>query len=256
MDSVITSDCIQNEYVSPVVLPKEPLFGWVQWDDDVDFDKVVLKYEADVKIDELFDVDGTVDRTKEGIIEIPKTALVAGGFFGFNASYATPIASQRTISFEIDLVHDDESRTTTLESNVTKPFIENSSVGFDQLIIDNFSPPPPSLNFDLRSIGETPALDLEVVIDVTGKDIKFDINKPKSSNDIPSFSDDCIPDQDITIRGKGNGFITIGVDYYDLMGNKYHDVIQEIPIQISSNKTETIPIAKSVSHKEILYVIN
>jgi len=254
--SVITSDCIQDEYVSPVVLPKESLFGWVKWDDDADFDKVVFKYEADVKINDLFDVDGAVDRNKEGIIEIPKSALVAGGFFGFNASYTTPITSKRAISFEIDLVHDDESRTITLESNITKPFVENFSTSYDQLIIDNYSPPPPSLDFDLRSVGETPVLDLEVVIDITAKDIKFDINKSEPSNEIASFTGECILDQSLTIHGKGNGFITISIEYYDLMGNKYHDMVQEIPIRMSSNTAKTIPIAKSVSHSEILYVTN
>lgn len=256
MISLKDPNFIEDEYVSPLVLPKEPLFGWVKWDDNADFDKVVLKYEADVKINTLFDVDKSVRTDVEGVIEIPKSMLQVGGFFGFNATYDVALKSKRQISFHVELVSKEEIRTITLSSCVTKPEVEIIGSTRDQIIIDNDTPPQSTLSFDIRMVGDTIPINTEVVMAVTGQDLKFEFSSPLiSPNEITSFDNESIPVKDITIRGKGNGFIVISLEYSDVIGNRYSEIIQEIPVLVKSNNAETISFKKNMSYEEeLLYV--
>lgn len=243
---------IEEEYVSPIVLPNEPLFGWIKWNDDADIDRVVLRCEADVEVKALFDVDASID-VNSPIITIPTNMLTAGGFFGFAASYSALPESKRQISFEVDLVKGEEVKTITLSSCITKPEI-NLVTPHDGIIIDNFSPQS-SLVFDIVTGKETPALNPKLSIRITGTNMRLIKNETtESSDNANSFYSQPTVVQDITIKGQGTGYVVVTMDYSDVIGNNYHEILQHIPLMVKSTDPGMISIAENVSQRELLYI--
>jgi len=242
---------VEEEYLSPTVLPNELLFGWVKWNGDADIDNVVLKCEADVEITALFDVDPSVN-VNGTTIEIPTDALTAGGFFGFAAKYSEIPDSKRQISFQIDLVKDNEVKTLELSSCITKPELIFST--HDGVVIDNYTTQS-ELSFDIYPGKETPALNPKLSIAISGNDIQLTKSElVESSVHTNSLYTQSTMTQDITIKGKGTGFIVVSIDYSDVMGNSYHEILQEIPLIVKSTDQGMISVAENIIPPELLYV--
>ena len=249
--TLVSTLSIEEEYVSPTVLPNEPLFGWVKWNDDADIDRVIIKCEADVEIKSLFDVDSSIV-VNGSTVEIPTDMLTAGGFIGFEATYSTIPESKRQISFQVDLVKGDEVKTLTLSSCVTKP--EIIFTPHNGIVIDAFTPQP-NVSFDIYSGKETPALNPKISIEITGNDVKI-VNDEivESSEQIDSLYSQKTITQNITVKGKGTGFVVVSLDYSDVIGNTYHEILQNIPIEVKSTNPETFSVAKNIAPPELLYV--
>lgn len=124
MENIIS---ITDKYISPKVLPGEHSSCWIKWKKGAVFDKIILRYEADIEVFRLFNIDEEVfkdDETEDGKITIPKNTVQIDGFFGFASRYTTIPSSERKISYEIDIVSGKKVQTIHCENVVTRPMLK------------------------------------------------------------------------------------------------------------------------------------
>ena len=241
---------IEDEHVSPIALPNETLLGWVKWNDDADIDRVIIKCESDVEIKSLINVNSSI-AVNNPTVEIPADMLTAGGFVGFAAIYSAIPDSKRQISFQVDLVKGEKVKTITLSSYITKPEIIFAT--HDDIVIDN-STPQSNISFDLFIGEETPALDPKLSISIIGKNLQLTEN-----NIVESIEENVLYEQpsvtrDITVKGKGTGFMVVSIDYSDVIGNVYHEVLQNIPFVVKNTNSEIIRVVEKFTPQALLYV--
>jgi len=183
---------IKEQYLTPQVLPGEQASGWIKWKKGVEFEKLVLKFEADISIFRLFNVDEEIFEVKEdwkGEVEIPKSMIQIDGFFGFTAYYNAILESEREISYSIDIVNYNSTQTITLTNTVTRPMIEIEKSTPEQFLISNISPPPESLSVLFKSKGPATIQNLSFFIDfITSDQLKVKIAKTKPKQSEVSFS--------------------------------------------------------------------
>ena len=244
---------IKERCLSPQILPREQASGWIKWKKGVDFEKLILRYEADVKIFRLFNVDEEIFKGEEewkGKIEIPKSMIQIDGFFGFTAYYNTIPESEREVSYNIDIINEDSIQTISLSNIVTRPMIEVEKATPEQFLISTVSPPPEPLSMSLKSKGTATIHNLSFFIDfITSDQLKVKITKTRSKESEVSFSSSPTVSQTIEINGKGNGMIRIGAEYFDDLNTKYSDVLHEIPIMVEQKQNQSIPVAHKISER-------
>lgn len=246
MKDVLT---IIDQYISPKVLPIEQVFGWIKWKSGINFDKIVLRYEADIDIQNLFNTGNEL--TEEiGKITIPKNMIQRDGFFGFASGYSAKLKNERNVSYEIDIVSGDRIQTVHLENTVTRPMIQVLEAKPDSIHLSKLSPQPQPLSISLKNSGTTPVRNLEYFIDIiTDNKLKVDIRKKDRYDEI-LLSDDRSGGQSIQIDGEGHGMIRLGVTYYDDFNTEYNDILKEIPITVEHKQTQTIPITEQIEKPE------
>jgi len=251
---------VEEQYVSPVALSKENICGWVKWNNDADFEKIVLRHESDIKISSLFDTDESekIQYMEDGTLEIPKSALQLDGFFGFRANYQSIPDSKKETKFLVDFVSDDKVETIALTTSIDRPMLEIHSTTPKQITLSDNSPIPEPISFDVRYYGDVLIVDQKLTVDVFGAQIKIDIKESETFPKDPSpLSDEFIPEKELTIKGKGDGAITFTLEYSDAMNNQYSTVLQETQIRIEGKRSTTIPLAKRISdEKQLLLVTN
>jgi len=251
---------VEEQYVSPVALSKENICGWIKWNNDADFDKIVLRHESNVKISSLFDTDESekVQYLDDCTLEIPKSALQLDGFFGFRANYQSIPDSKKETQLLVDFVSDDKVETITLTTSIDRPMFEIRSTTPEQITLSDNSPIPQLISFDVRNYGDVLITDEKLAVDVLGAQIKIDIKESETFPKDPSpLSDEFVPEKELTIKGKGNGAITFTLECSDAMNNQYSIILQEIQIRIEGKQSATIPLAKRVSdEKQLLFVTN
>ena len=238
---------IKDQYITQAVLPKEQASCWLKWNKEAEFDKIIVRYEADISIFTLFNIDTEIfdDQDKwKGRVEIPKSMIQLNGFFGFTAYYTTIPENERDVSYAIDFVKENTVQTISFTNKITIPKVEIVKLSYDKLTLSSISPPPPPLVMDLKSGSNAAVNDLGLTINISGgKNLKVKSTKHKSYVD---FMKQTTKIQDIEFSGQGNGQITISVKYSDDVGNKYSKVLQEIPIVVENNQTQTLPISHTM----------
>jgi len=249
---------IKDQYITQVVLPKEQASCWLKWNKEAEFDKIIIRYEADISIFRLFNIDTEIfnDQDKwEGKVEIPKSMIQLNGFFGFTAYYTTIPENNRDVSYSIDFVKDNIVQTISFTNKVIIPKVELVKLSYDKLTLSNMSPPPPPLAMELKSGADASVNDLSLIINISGgKNLKVKSIKYQSYVD---FMKQTTKIQDIEFSGQGNGQIRITAEYSDDIGTKYSKVLQEIPIIVENNQTQTIPISHTMEKNltELITVI-
>lgn len=251
---------IEEQYISPVALTTESLCGWIKWNNDADFEKIILRSDSNVKIRSLFDTDESekIKQLDDGALEIPKSALELDGFFGFSASYDEILDSKQDTQFFVDFVNGDQVETISLTTSIDRPMIEIINTTCEQIILSNNSPLPQPISFDVRNYGDPLLVDEKLTVDIFGSQIKIDIKEPKTFPKDPNpLSDEFTPEKTLTIKGKGEGTVTFTLEYSDTIGNQYSTTLQEIPIHIEGKQSTTIPLAQRISdEKQLLLVTN
>lgn len=252
---------IIEQYISPQVLPKEQACAWIKWENDPSYEKIILRYEADVQIFGLLNVDEEIFNRShnQGIIEIPKSMMQVKGFFGFTAFYTTIPERKREISYSIDFVKNEKKQTVTLTNFVTRPEVEIVSSSSDQIILSEFNPSPKPLSFDVINTGEVEIKDPTIVLDViTTNDVQIKMTDiaPLVKRKTGIFTDELPPGKGIYIKGKGNALIRLVFQYKDILSNNYSTILKEIPIRVEQKTAQTIPINHVVTDKDkkLLYV--
>lgn len=238
---------IKEKYITPAVLPKEQSSCWLKWNKEAEFDKIIIRYEADIDIFRLFSIDEEIFNNKDkwnGQVEIPKSMIQLNGFFGFTAYYTTIPENERDISYAIDFVKENTVQTISFTNKVTIPKVEVIKLSYDKLVLSHMSPPLSPFTMELKSGANASVNDLRVIFNVVGgKNLKVKSIRHESHVD---FMKQNTQIQDIEFSGQGNGQINITATYSDAVGNKYSKVLQEIPILVESDQTQTIPISHTM----------
>jgi len=246
---------ITDKYISPKVLPREQSSGWIKWKTGTVFDKIILRYEADIEIFRLFNIDETIFENREkwnGKIIIPKHMIQIDGFFGFTSYYETIPTYERNISYEIDIVSGNKIQTIHMENIITRPMIQVLKATPDNIQISKFSPQPEPFSMKLKSVGTASLHDLSYFIEFTTTDkltVEITTSKKVKTEEI-TLKDEQLTAQSIVIRGKGNGLIRLGANYYDDYNTKYEDIFKEIPIIVEQEQHQTIPISEQIEKQE------
>jgi len=244
---------IKEQYLTPQVLPGEQASGWIKWKKGIEFEKLILKVEADIEIFRLFNVDEEIFEGKEdwkGQVEIPKSMIQIDGFFGFTAYYNVIPESEREVSYSIDIVNNNSSQTITLTNTVTRPMIEVEKSTPEQFLISNISPPSQPLSILFKSKGPATIQNLSLFLDfITTDQLKVKITKTKPKQSEVSFSNFPEASHTIEVNGKGNGLMRIGVEYYDERKIRYTDIVKEIPIIVEQKQIQSIPIKHKIKEQ-------
>jgi len=244
---------IKEQYLTPLVLSGEQASGWIKWKKGIEFEKLVLKFEADITIFRLFNVDEDIFKGMKdwkGEVEIPKSMIQIDGFFGFTAFYNAIPESERQVSYSINIIKNNSNQTITLTNTVTRPIFEVEKSTPEQFLISNISPPPEPLSISLKSKGPATIHDLSFFVDfITSDQLKVTIMKTRSKTSEVSFSVAPKVSHTININGKGNGLMRIGVQYFDIRKTKYSDIVKEIPIIVEQKQIQSIPIEHKISER-------
>lgn len=253
---------LTEQYVSPSVLPMEPFVGWIKWNRNDDYKKIVLRYDIDCMINKLFNVDESIFQLphEKGIIEIPTSLLQLDGFFGFGGFYQSKPESNWELSFAIDFVgNNDEKQTLLLSTTVIRPNVEIVASTYDEINISRTSPILPPISFLLKNKeAGTRIVDPTLVIDVNGtKDLQIKIaGKMKLPRDDVIMLDDVNlqPIDEIKIKGNGNALIRFILEYKDDANNKYSTTLKEIPLFAENVKAQVIPITHKIQTEEAILI--
>lgn len=252
MNSIIS---IKERFISPQVLPQEQATAWIKWEKGAQFDKIVLKYEADVDLVRLFNVDEEIFKDKDnwrGKVEIPRSMIQMDGFFGFTSHYTLIPNDERKISYSIDFVYQDKTQNIILENTLTRPKLIVIKSSPDQIHLSNTNPPLPPFSVNLRSEGMASIHNLSYFIDfITTDKLKVSIttSRPTISKEMSLKKEQTSPQQ-IRINGKGTGLIRMGANYYDDYNTKYEDILKEIPLIVDQQQNQTLPISEEIDKRE------
>ena len=245
---------ITEQYITPIVLPKEISFSWIKWVPGTVFDKLILRFEADVDITKLFNVDDKIsDITSErdGQLTIPREMLQIDGFFGFASCYNKISDDKRQVSYEIDLVSGEKTQTIHLEHVVTRPMLKVVKSSPETIQLSKLSNTVQPFSVELKSLGTATIHDLKYVIDVQTKDnLQIKISPFKKAKET-QLLDKVSPSQEISVKGKGYGLIRMSVEYTDAFGTKYVTLIRDIPIHVQEIQNQSFPIMENLEKHKV-----
>ncbi len=131
----------------------EEVFDWITWRAGADFDRIVLRYGADVEVLRLFNIDMDKTDKADGKITVPKSLIQRDGFFGFASRYSEIMEHEMDVSYEIDVMRGDRVQTIHLENTVTRPVIQVLDAKPDSIHISKSSPPPQPASISLKHSG-------------------------------------------------------------------------------------------------------
>lgn len=257
MSDIVT---ITEKYISPKILSKESSFSWIKWTPGTIFDKIVLRYEADVDIIRLFNANNKVSEIpceRQGQLIIPQEMLQIDGFFGFESCYTEISDNERKVSYEIDLISNGVTQTIHLEHIVTRPLLKVVKSSPESIQLSKFSAPAQPFSIELKSLGTATIHNLTYVIDVQTKDdLKIKIFQSEKTKDTQLF-DTMSSLQKISVKGKGYGLIKMSVEYKDALGTKYVTLIRDIPIHAEEIQNQSFPIIENLeNHKAQLLTVS
>ena len=251
MDKIIS---IIDKYISPKILPAEDSSCWIKWKKGEVFDKIVLRYEADIAVFRLFNIDEKIFECADkhtGKIVIPKDMIQIDGFFGFSSRYTATPPDERKISYEIDVISGDDVQTIHFENTVTRPMLKVLKASPDSIRISKYAPQPEHLSLKIESAGTAALYDLSCFVELSTSDkltVEVTAVEPKSKE--ITLKPEQLDTQNISIAGKGSGMIRMGVEYYDDYRTKYTDIFKEIPIIVEYEDCQTIPISGQIEKQE------
>lgn len=246
---------ITDKYISPKILPTEHSSCWIKWKKGIIFDKIILRYEADIDIHRLFNIDKKAFEDRDnwnGKITILKNMIQVDGFFGFTSYYTEIPHDERKISYEVDIVSGNNVQTIHFDNTVTRPMLKVIKATPDRIQISKHSSQIEPFSMKMKSMGTAPLHNLSYFIEFTTNDklvVEITTEKKPKSKEI-TLKPEQLTAQKLTIKGKGNGLIRMGAEYYDDYNIKYKDIFKEIPIIVEQEECQTIPILEQIEKQE------
>jgi hypothetical protein len=131
---------ITDSYMSEWVLPGDPIVSWLKWNENRTFNNIVLKFEADVFIHRLLNIDEKAleQDMKSGSITIPKEYLQLPGFLGFHAYYNDIPSTERNVKFVIEFIENDKVIHSEHKSTlIIRPRLQMEVSPSDIIVTDN-----------------------------------------------------------------------------------------------------------------------
>lgn len=241
-----------EKYIDPQVLPNEPILAWLKWDRQLEYDSILLRYEADVEIERLLniDVEAFKEERSEGIFRIKRSRIQLEGFLGFQAYYYETPSEERTISFVVDFIlKGDKVWSQSFATHIIRPIIKIVKVKPDEIIV---SPERPSsdlyLEAGFQNLGRGDAIELEPVVEVkTDKKMKMTMETTYDQTKTDSIltPKKRIMYSNIHLKGTGYGILRLIYKYKDRMKNKYETPFFDVILNIQERGTVSIPLTSN-----------
>jgi hypothetical protein len=244
---------ILEQHISRWALPNEEILAWIKWDPSVDFDRVVIRREADIEFTRILNVDVSELESKsvEGKVVIDRDRLQIPGFVGFTSAYRPVPESERQICFEVEFVKNEKQlETVSLKTSVIRPVIAiKVERGIDVSgVVLQVQP----AKFRLMNKGNSRATDLAPFIkfaDTEAMTVTIEHSKEKVPYDpdtpfVPA-SEQMVPK--FTLIGSGNAMLELGFKFKDSIGNDYTTEIVRIPVTKSEKRKVKVPIESMLS---------
>ena len=266
---MMDSEWITESYISPRALPNELILGWVKWNTDISYDKILIKSDPDVDFQRILNVDEAVFKQSEitdsdvqfknGTVEIEKDIVQVPGFVGFRVAYKLKPEDERELSFLIEFISNEKKiGSVELRTNLVRPKLTITEIPSEGIVVDEFVPILPSLSFTMKNTGHGEVQKLNPFLDVKSwetKDMRIEV---KNSNERNTNEDHVfvvtttrnIPK--IIIHGSGMGMISMGFEYYDKLNNKYETELVSVPLSMPKKESLEIPISSTISNKQTL----
>lgn len=245
---------ILEQHISRWALPNEEILSWIKWDPSVDFDRIVVRTEADIALTRILNVDTSElepESAVEGEAVIDRDMLQIPGFVGFASTYRLVPESERQIRFEVAFVKNGKRlETVSLKTSVIRPVIViEMERGID---VSGVVLPVQPATFKLLNRGKAPATDLEpfiefadtkamtVTIEYTKEKVPYDPNMPfvsASEQTIPKFA----------LIGSGEALLALGFKFKDSIGNDYTTELVKIPVTKPEKRKVKVPIESMLS---------
>jgi hypothetical protein len=257
MNSTTLPSWILERYISPWVLPKEKIIGWVKWQPHVKFNHLIIRTEADVELYRLLNVNERVFNTHQpssGLFKITSDNIQVKGFVGFEACYNAIPESERELGFVIEFVFDDQRREEVeLVTEVIRPIISIKQAT-REIASTKEKPSPEVINILLENVGRGDGRDLSSYIEtVKGKDLQIRIEPFEEPYDLEQrlfVKSNKMVGSKIIINGVGYGMIQLGFEYKDRIGNHYKTPVTEIIVNIEEGKRIEVPIRSGIKGAE------
>ena len=254
---------ITEKHISPHVLPKESAVSWIKWiPDGVVFDRLILRYDSDVQIRQMFNVDDGVSNIQlqqGGQMIIPKDMLQINGFFGFEFCNTGVLDNggnvDRPASFIIDVISGEKKQTIHLEHVVTVPAIKVVKSSPMIMRLSKSSVLPDLFSIELESLGCASAHDLTCVADVETNGC-LQVGLVSVPPSLPKLFDMHPFTQKISVKGKGSGRLHLGIEYRDACDTKYFISVGDILIHVEESCDHSFPIALNLQNNLPLLTIS
>lgn len=247
-----------EKHISKRALPKEEILSWLKWK-ELDFDRIIIKSEADVIFRRFLNVDEKIFDQHDlinGIAVVDKQMLHMDGFVGFGCFYDPIPDNERELSFVVNFEKDEKIISTVeLKTKIIRPILVVESQLAQSIIVEQNNPVIPALSFRLVSKGTGRVVNFSPFMDFTAKGMKITIEEKveKDTNTAPLFvysSERRI--SKIIVNGQGYGMITLGFEYLDSIGNKYESELVQIPINIKQKEKLEVPISSELEGQQAL----
>ena len=250
---------IVEKHISEWALPGEKILSWIKWEENYDFDQILIKAEADINLHRVLNVEKKVLTQKSirtGKAVIDREMLLIDGFVGFGCVYELVPEQERELTFEIEFVRNNETlETVPLRMNLIRPIIAVENLENCSIVMTRENPALPQLSISLANKGRgrvsncTPFIK---AVDTAGMQITLKQTAKKINDDalfvssIPSI----IPK--IIVEGEGHGLVSVGFEYFDAIKNRYASKLIDIPIYIEQKQSLEIPIVCDLGEQPIV----
>ena len=243
---------ILEKHISRWALPNEEILSWIKWDGSIDFDRIVIRSEADIDFKRILNVDASVfdqEKITEGEVIIHRSMLQMQGFVGFTCVYTLLPESERHLGFEVDFMKDGKSlHIISLSTELIRPIlvIEKEC---DRIVISDAGrmEPVSPVMFKLSSKGRAIVRNLTPFIEFTNTEnmtigIEYVKEKIAHAPDTPFVfaSEQTIPK--FVFRGSGDVLFAMVFKYNDAIGNEYVSSPISIPVSLPQKGEVKIPI--------------
>lgn len=243
---------VVEQYISPCVLPKEQILGWVKWDPKIEIGNIEIRSEADILFRRIINVAERVfdQDLSKGVILIDRRDMEIPGYVGFEAVYNEIPSSERDLRFVINFIQPTkEANQIELVTKLIRPTIAIEEVSPTEIESTTLNPQPRPLSFVLKKIGYADIMNLRPFIKTyEGEDLKItvdtsEIEVPREELFVKSTKRIA---SKIVIRGSGYGMISLGFRYQDRIHNDYETQIVEIVVHIERKQKIEVPVGSHV----------
>jgi len=234
---------IAERYISEWVLPNEPIVSWIKWDNKIEVDQILLKYEVDVFIPRFLNIDARVfeQDIKSGEVVLPKEYLQIPGFFGFHAIYTAIPEAERKLEFVVEFHDRDSVHVERLSTFITRPIVQGSVTPND-VVIEGDVPFDGAIDIGITNIGSVHSPRGQISFDFhSTSDLKISLRSDVISDTSKENIAKEVQINKMTIRGKGKAIIKISAEYTDNRNNKYQNILAIVTLDVRSMIHDEIP---------------
>ena len=256
----ITPFVISEKYISPWVLPKEQIIGWVKWQPSIRLDHIIIRTEKDVLITRALNVNYRILATykpTDNLLRIGGEGLQIKGFVGFEAVYEVIPNEERSLKFVVEIVSEEQGKESVeLITTIIRPIINIKQISNNEILITK-ERIPTALSVLLENKGKGDVKDPSPYIDVKVAGQNLQVKKeifeePHSLEERLFVKERKKHVVRIAISGVGLGVIRLGFEYKDRMKNKYKTHLTDVIINAKEKQRAEILVNTEIEDKPMM----